>query len=118
MSGVSGWRAPRAKPRKIDTHGSSTWRTCSRPIAKRGPQVDGWPSFCKIETNMRPRLQHVGACLLALAVTVSPLAAQATKGIQGSPKIIDLFLDWQLKESDVQALSKWDVVVFDADQQA
>lgn len=66
---------------------------------------------------MRWRLQRLGAGLVAAALLVAPSSAGAMKGIQGSPKIMDLFLNWQLKESDVDALSKWDVVVLDYDQQ-
>lgn len=59
--------------------------------------------------------------LVALVIGVSflfPHATFAAKGIQGSPKIINLYLNWQLNESDLPALSRWDVVVLDADQQA
>ncbi|MFZ2803639.1 MAG: putative glycoside hydrolase [Patescibacteria group bacterium] len=67
---------------------------------------------------MRSRLGQICAGAIGLALALSPFTARATGGIQGSPKIINLFLNWQLTESDVQALSKWDVVVLDYDQEA
>jgi len=45
-------------------------------------------------------------------------AARAAQGIKGSPRIINLYLDWQMRDEDLPALAKWDVVVLDADQQA
>jgi len=67
---------------------------------------------------MRSHLSSFFAGFVALVLLVAPLDVFATQGIQGSPKIMDLFLDWQIKDSDVQALAKWDVVVLDYDQQA
>ncbi len=48
---------------------------------------------------------------------VSPLSVVATNGIAGSPRLVNLFLDWQLREEDLAALARYDVVVLDADQQ-
>ena len=54
---------------------------------------------------------------MGFSLLLAPLMANAARGIQGSPKIIDLFIDWQMTERDVQELAKWDVVVLDYDQQ-
>ncbi len=43
---------------------------------------------------------------------------QAAQALPGSPPIINLYLDWQMKEEDLPALARWDVVVLDANQQA
>jgi hypothetical protein len=66
---------------------------------------------------MRSRLQMIGVTLMGFSLLLAPLMANAARGIQGSPKIIDLFIDWQMTERDVQELAKWDVVVLDYDQQ-
>ncbi len=47
-----------------------------------------------------------------------PFAVRASATAPGTPRILNLFLDWQLQESDLPRLAKWDVVVLDADQQA
>ncbi|MFA5129293.1 MAG: putative glycoside hydrolase [Patescibacteria group bacterium] len=44
-------------------------------------------------------------------------ATSAAYGTQDAPKLINLWFDWQITDSDVQALSKWDVIVLDMDQQ-
>ncbi len=36
---------------------------------------------------------------------------------EGTPKILNLYLDWQLPDAILPQLAKWDVVVLDADQQ-
>lgn len=59
-------------------------------------------------------------CAFCVGVTVwvTPMPiAHATKGIPGAPKIINPFLDWQLRDEDLSRLSRWDVVILDADQQ-
>ncbi len=47
-----------------------------------------------------------------------PAPSQAAKGINGSPAVINLFLNWQLRDQDLPSLARWDVVVLDANQQA
>lgn len=63
-------------------------------------------------------LQRVGSACLAVAMIVGALPVNAASGVAGSPRIINLFLNWQLKEEDLPRLARWDVVVLDADQQA
>lgn len=55
-------------------------------------------------------------CAALLAVYVSS-AALAASGVRGSPRLINLFLNWHLREEDLPQLARWDVVVLDADQQ-
>lgn len=45
-------------------------------------------------------------------------SSNAAYGTQASPKLMNLWFGWQISDADIQALSKWDVVVFDVDQQA
>lgn len=63
-----------------------------------------------------------GAILIGIATLIFggafPSASFAAKNIQGSPKVINLFLDWQMRDEDLPSLARWDVVVLDADQQA
>lgn len=67
---------------------------------------------------MRPRFLAYALSAALLVPAVVPGPAFATKDIQGSPKIINLFLNWQLREEDLPGLARWDAVVLDADQQA
>ncbi|MFH1620592.1 MAG: putative glycoside hydrolase [Patescibacteria group bacterium] len=67
---------------------------------------------------MRRKFLICTALIIALFVTSRASDSKAAKGINGSPKIINLFLNWQLREEDLQSLARWDVVVLDADQQA
>lgn len=64
-----------------------------------------------------PKRKVLGMLLFALA-WLMPGGLQAAQGIQGSPGIINFYLDWQLKESDLAALARWDIVVLDGNQQA
>lgn len=56
------------------------------------------------------------ASLLILACAW-PVSVSAASGIQGSPKILNLYLGWEIKESDLPALARWDLLVLDVDQQ-
>ncbi|MCC7356885.1 VCBS repeat-containing protein [Candidatus Uhrbacteria bacterium] len=57
-------------------------------------------------------------CASFLAVTlVLPVSVSAASGIRGSPKILNLYLGWEIKESDVPLLARWDMLVLDVDQQ-
>lgn len=47
-----------------------------------------------------------------------PLFAQAKTSSDGTPLLLNLYLDWNIQESDIPHLAKWDVLVLDADQQA
>ncbi len=65
--------------------------------------------------------QKVAALTLFAGFVVSailPGPALATQGIQGSPRVINLFLNWWLPEEDLPRLAKYDALVFDADQAA
>lgn len=64
-----------------------------------------------------PKLRVLGILLMAAAWLV-PAGLEAAQGVKGSPGIINLYLDWQLKEEDLPALARWDVVVLDGNQQA
>ncbi len=44
--------------------------------------------------------------------------AFAAYGTQQPPKLMNLYFDWQIPDSDLANLAKWDVVVLDMDQQA
>jgi hypothetical protein len=59
------------------------------------------------------------ATFLVIGIVIPSVpVANAAKGISGSPRVINLYLDWQLKEEDLPALARWDIIVLDADQQA
>ncbi len=63
--------------------------------------------------------RSVGISLLVAVVALTAVASPsvAASGVQGSPKIINPFLDWQLTDEDLPSLSRWDVVILDVDQQ-
>jgi hypothetical protein len=63
------------------------------------------------------KLKVLGALLMAMAWLV-PGNLEAAQGINGSPGIINFYLDWQLKEEDLPILARWDIVVLDGNQQA
>ena len=57
-------------------------------------------------------------CASFLALTLAlPVSVSAASGIQGSPKVLNLYLGWEIKVSDVPALARWDMLVLDVDQQ-
>lgn len=66
---------------------------------------------------MPRRYRYWAALALALSL-IQPETTWAAKGIPGSPAIINLYLNWQIREEDVPVLAKWDVLVLDANQQA
>jgi len=59
-----------------------------------------------------------GMVLSLVASVFTPGRLFAANGVSGSPRVINLYLDWQLREEDLPTLAKWDAVVLDADQQA
>lgn len=58
------------------------------------------------------------AMLLALGELSAPLVAQAARGTQQAPRLLNLWFTWEMPESSLAELAKWDVVVLDMDQQA
>jgi hypothetical protein len=62
-----------------------------------------------------------GALLISLTLAGSFFIglpnAWAAGGTQQAPKLLNLWLDWDLTSEDVKALSKWDFIVLDMDQQ-
>ena len=44
--------------------------------------------------------------------------ADAAGGTQQSPKLMNLWFDWEIPDEQLAELAKWDAVVFDVDQQA
>ncbi|MDQ7815062.1 MAG: putative glycoside hydrolase [Patescibacteria group bacterium] len=46
------------------------------------------------------------------------IPVDAASDVSGSPTIINLYLDWQIRDEDLATLARWDVVVLDANQQA
>lgn len=56
-------------------------------------------------------------CILTIVWMSGISVGQTAKGIQGSPKLINPYLDWQLRAEDLPALARWDAVILDADQQ-
>ncbi len=55
--------------------------------------------------------------LIVCMSSVFSVPVFATADIHGAPRLINLFLNWQLREEDLPQLARWDVVVLDADQQ-
>ncbi len=54
--------------------------------------------------------------ITATALSISPTVF-AARGTQEAPKLLNLYLGWQIKDADQAALSRWDVVVLDMDMQ-
>lgn len=52
---------------------------------------------------------------LAFLASLLPTVVFASRGTQTAPKILNLYLDWQIKDADQAPLSKWDLVVLDMD---
>ena len=65
---------------------------------------------------MTPRRSAL-VCIAVLIGLTAGSASFAARGVQGSPKIANAYLDWQLHETDLPSLARWDVVILDADQQ-
>ncbi len=55
------------------------------------------------------------AGFLALLFAFLPLTADAARGNQSAPKLLNLYLDWQIKDADMATLSQWDLVILDMD---
>ncbi|MFA5185812.1 MAG: putative glycoside hydrolase [Patescibacteria group bacterium] len=66
---------------------------------------------------MPRRLRSWTALVLAIGLC-QPWPVLAAKGISGSPAILNLYLNWQIREEDLPSLARWDVLVLDANQQA
>ena len=54
---------------------------------------------------------------LALMTGLLPAATSASRGTQSPPKLLNLYLGWQIKDADQAPLAQWDIVVLDMDQQ-
>ncbi len=52
-----------------------------------------------------------------LIVGMIPWSASAANGTHRAPKLLNLFLDWQIQDEDPAKLARWDIVVLDVDQQ-
>jgi hypothetical protein len=57
------------------------------------------------------------ALVLSAGFGVSSIAS-AAGGTQEAPKLMNLWFGWQMPEDKIAELAKWDIVVFDVDQQA
>ena len=60
------------------------------------------------------------ACIaiFGIAFFANPSRSLAAYGSQQTPKIMNLWFDWEITDADVQEIAKWDAVVFDMDQQS
>lgn len=68
------------------------------------------------------RLMKRGVAALCLTLALASLffisrTADAAGGTQQPPKLLNLWLDWNLTSEDVKTLAKWDFIVMDMDQQ-
>lgn len=63
---------------------------------------------------MFDRIRFFVTVVVLLSVIV-PNPVGAARGSQTAPKLLNLYLDWQIKDSDQAALAKWDLVVLDMD---
>lgn len=63
------------------------------------------------------RSHRAGIVCILIAMLVSASPASAARGLQTSPKLLNLFLDYLITDADVDALAKWDLIVLDMDQQ-
>ncbi len=59
--------------------------------------------------------RRIIASFSLLGALMLPLSTRAAFGTQQSPKLMNLYFDWQLKNENQVALAKWDVVVLDMD---
>lgn len=53
--------------------------------------------------------------LASLLIASLPTPTLAARGTQSAPKLLNLYLDWRIKEADVPLLARWDLVVLDMD---
>ncbi|MFA5935822.1 MAG: putative glycoside hydrolase [Patescibacteria group bacterium] len=53
--------------------------------------------------------------LAALIASLFPAPLFASRGSQTAPKLLNLYLDWQIKDADLPLLSRWDLLVLDMD---
>lgn len=53
--------------------------------------------------------------LASLVCGLFPSAVLASRGTQSAPKLLNLYLDWRIKEADLPILARWDLVVLDMD---
>ncbi len=70
---------------------------------------------------MSHRSPFFAICLCATLIVVAALPsvhADAAGGTQQSPKLMNLWFDWEIPDEQLAGLTKWDAVVFDVDQQA
>ena len=65
---------------------------------------------------MRRTLMVISACLMVV-MSVLPSTVFAAKGTQRAPKLLNLFLGYQINDDDPAKLARWDIVVLDMDQQ-
>lgn len=56
-------------------------------------------------------------CVVIFMTCLFPGRVFAAFGTQTSPKLLNLYFGWELKQEDVAALAKWDLIVLDMDQQ-
>lgn len=52
-----------------------------------------------------------------LAAGFCPLLVWAAGGNQSAPKLLNLYLGWEIKDQDLKPLAQWDLVVLDMDMQ-
>ncbi|MEO5928019.1 MAG: putative glycoside hydrolase [Patescibacteria group bacterium] len=59
----------------------------------------------------------IGSILLLASMLAGmfPIPVFAARGTQSAPKLLNLYLDWRMKDADVALLSRWDLVVLDMD---
>lgn len=63
---------------------------------------------------MRRLSRWIAAGLGCLAI-FTPALVFAARGSHASPKLLNLYLDWRVRDEDKAGLKKWDLVVFDMD---
>lgn len=52
-----------------------------------------------------------------LAASLCPFAVWAARGDGSAPKLLNLYLSWQIQDQDLKSLAQWDLVVLDMDEQ-
>ncbi|MBU1907939.1 VCBS repeat-containing protein [Patescibacteria group bacterium] len=65
---------------------------------------------------MRNKFTYFLAIFLAVGAIV-PMSSFAARGSLAAPKLLNLYLGWQINEADSQKLADWDLVVLDMDMQ-
>jgi hypothetical protein len=53
--------------------------------------------------------------LVCFATGLLPAPLFAARGTHSAPKLLNLYLDWRIKDGDLPLLSRWDIVVLDMD---